>query len=220
VQTTVPVSHRLHYLQMWLEKLCKAYLWLPGANAVELRTRHQVVGNVLPRLMKGFTERVQFQGSAWNGGDSAWRFYVNFGVQFHGLPPRSRTAICLAPTAGHESTESFRKRPRSSTSSERMISWRRTLLFTLSGQVNVSLKKSVSCASGTRRCLYRLCRWDEDVDDACRSPTRRCGWAGALIAAGPLAPAAERQYRWEEKKKEDSQGAGEPGRENWDSSFD
>jgi len=52
VSTTVPVSHRLHYLQMWLEKLCKAYLWLPGADTVELRTRHQVVGAVLPRLIR------------------------------------------------------------------------------------------------------------------------------------------------------------------------
>jgi hypothetical protein len=51
VSTTVPVSHRLHYLQMWLEKLCKAYLWLPGADAADLRTRHQVVGAVLPRLI-------------------------------------------------------------------------------------------------------------------------------------------------------------------------
>lgn len=51
VPTTVPVCHRLHYLQMWLEKLCKAYLWRPGTNEVELRTRHQVVGAVLPRLI-------------------------------------------------------------------------------------------------------------------------------------------------------------------------
>lgn len=51
VPTTVPVSHRLHYLQMWLEKLCKAYLWLSDANTTELRSRHQVVGAVLPRLI-------------------------------------------------------------------------------------------------------------------------------------------------------------------------
>ncbi|EYF06105.1 hypothetical protein [Chondromyces apiculatus] len=29
VKSSVPSSHRLHTLQMWLEKLCKAYLWLP-----------------------------------------------------------------------------------------------------------------------------------------------------------------------------------------------
>jgi hypothetical protein len=51
VATQLPVSHRLHYLQMWLEKLCKAYLWLPDANEEELRTRHQVVAAVLPRLI-------------------------------------------------------------------------------------------------------------------------------------------------------------------------
>ena len=31
--TTLPTCHRLHYLQMWLEKLCKAYLWLPEGVA-------------------------------------------------------------------------------------------------------------------------------------------------------------------------------------------
>jgi hypothetical protein len=51
VPTVLPVSHRLHYLHMWLEKLCKAYLWLPGTDAEDLRSRHQVVGAVLPRLV-------------------------------------------------------------------------------------------------------------------------------------------------------------------------
>lgn len=51
VPTTLPVSHRLHYLQMWLEKLCKAYLWLPGTSEEDLRMRHQVVASVLPRLV-------------------------------------------------------------------------------------------------------------------------------------------------------------------------
>lgn len=37
----------------------------------------------------GFTERVQFQGSAWNDRNRPWRFYVNFGIQFHGLAPRN-----------------------------------------------------------------------------------------------------------------------------------
>jgi hypothetical protein len=46
----VRTSHRLHYLQMWLEKLCKAYLWLPRA-ADDLRMRHQVVEKVLPRMI-------------------------------------------------------------------------------------------------------------------------------------------------------------------------
>jgi hypothetical protein len=51
VTTQLPVSHRLHYLQMWLEKLCKAYLWLPNVVEEDLRTRHQVVAAVLPRLI-------------------------------------------------------------------------------------------------------------------------------------------------------------------------
>lgn len=64
VVTQLPVSHRLHYLQMWLEKLCKAYLWLPNALEEELRIRHQVVAAVLPRLisqrwrrLEAFTQR-------------------------------------------------------------------------------------------------------------------------------------------------------------------
>ncbi|MGL4462097.1 MAG: hypothetical protein ACRC1K_08080 [Planctomycetia bacterium] len=50
--TSLPACHRLHFLQMWLEKLCKAYLW--GSESQEnddLRSRHQVVGPVLPRLI-------------------------------------------------------------------------------------------------------------------------------------------------------------------------
>lgn len=64
VPTNVPVSHRLHYLQMWLEKLCKAYLWLPGAAALELRLRHQVVGAVLPRLIGEKWRRLAAFGQA------------------------------------------------------------------------------------------------------------------------------------------------------------
>jgi hypothetical protein len=46
-------------------------------------------GHTFMRDLKGFTERIQFQGSAWNSKDSSWCFYVNFGVQFHVLLPRS-----------------------------------------------------------------------------------------------------------------------------------
>ncbi|MFO0759313.1 MAG: hypothetical protein U0359_22665 [Byssovorax sp.] len=59
----LPSSHRLHYLQMWLEKLCKTYLWLPVAALDDLRGRHNVVDKVLPRIIGehwrriGFTER-------------------------------------------------------------------------------------------------------------------------------------------------------------------
>jgi hypothetical protein len=63
VPTQLPTSHRLHYLQMWLEKLCKAYLWLPKVQAEDLRTRHQVVGAVLPRLVAERWRRLKaFQG--------------------------------------------------------------------------------------------------------------------------------------------------------------
>jgi len=48
------------------------------------KSRHTFV-----RERDGFTERIQFQGSSWNSRDSAWRFYVNFGIQFHGLPSRT-----------------------------------------------------------------------------------------------------------------------------------
>lgn len=59
VRTTLPTSHSLHYLQMWLEKLCKAYLWLPSVKTSELRTRHQVVGLVLPQLVRERRRRLE-----------------------------------------------------------------------------------------------------------------------------------------------------------------
>jgi hypothetical protein len=59
-RSTLPVSHRLHYLQMWLEKLCKAYLWLPDADAGELRTKHNVIAKVLPSLIAEHWRRIGF----------------------------------------------------------------------------------------------------------------------------------------------------------------
>jgi hypothetical protein len=57
----LPRCHRLHYLQMWLEKLCKAYLWLPQAAAqAELRTRHNVVAKVLPVLIRQHWAQIGF----------------------------------------------------------------------------------------------------------------------------------------------------------------
>lgn len=47
----VPACHQLHYLQMWLEKLCKAYLWKQKSSADEFRTKHGVIAKVLPRLI-------------------------------------------------------------------------------------------------------------------------------------------------------------------------
>lgn len=57
-RSTLPSSHRLHYLQMWLEKLCKAYLWKLDAGADELRARHNVVAKILPRLVSEHWRRI------------------------------------------------------------------------------------------------------------------------------------------------------------------
>jgi len=59
--STLPTCHRLHYLQMWLEKLCKAYLWLPEAAADDLRARHNVVDKILPRMISEHWRRIGFQ---------------------------------------------------------------------------------------------------------------------------------------------------------------
>lgn len=92
VTTTVPVSHRLHYLQMWLEKLCKAYLWLPGAAATDLRVRHKVVGSVLPRLV----------GEKWRRLDA-----------FHGSPPPMAAvrALCREVDLLHPQVDDGGRRP-------------------------------------------------------------------------------------------------------------
>lgn len=58
--STLPSSHRLHYLQMWLEKLCKAYLWLPDTAAEDLRIRHNVIDKVLPRIIGEHWRRIGF----------------------------------------------------------------------------------------------------------------------------------------------------------------
>jgi hypothetical protein len=59
-ESSLPSSHRLHYLQMWLEKLCKAYLWLPTAAADDIRTKHNVVDKVLPRIISEHWRRIGF----------------------------------------------------------------------------------------------------------------------------------------------------------------
>ncbi len=58
----LPSSHSLHYLQMWLEKLCKAYLWLPDTASSDLRGRHNVVDKVLPQIVKQHWRRIGFTG--------------------------------------------------------------------------------------------------------------------------------------------------------------
>jgi hypothetical protein len=60
-RSALPSSHQLHYLQMWLEKLCKAYLWMPMAGVEELRTKHGVVAKVLPSLVAEHWRRIGFK---------------------------------------------------------------------------------------------------------------------------------------------------------------
>jgi hypothetical protein len=55
-KSSLPQCHRLHYLQMWLEKLCKAYVH--RANLVTLKTTHNVVAKVLPRLINEHWRRI------------------------------------------------------------------------------------------------------------------------------------------------------------------
>jgi hypothetical protein len=57
-RSTLPTCHRLHYLQMWLEKLCKAYVL--GTEAEAFRTTHNVVAKVLPRLISEHWRRIGF----------------------------------------------------------------------------------------------------------------------------------------------------------------
>lgn len=50
----LPVCHRLHYLQMFLEKLCKAN--------IPLGSTHNVVAKVLPNLLRDFWRRHHKKG--------------------------------------------------------------------------------------------------------------------------------------------------------------
>lgn len=46
---------------MWLEKLCKAYLWQPEAAADDLRMKHNVVDKILPRIIAEHWRRIGFE---------------------------------------------------------------------------------------------------------------------------------------------------------------
>jgi len=48
------------------------------------KTRHTFI-----RSRDGYTEHYQIQGSAWNDREGPWTFYLNCGISFDGLPPRS-----------------------------------------------------------------------------------------------------------------------------------
>jgi hypothetical protein len=47
------------------------------------------VRHTFSRKMDRYTERIQFQGSSWNSATEPWRFYINVGVEFDGLPTSS-----------------------------------------------------------------------------------------------------------------------------------
>jgi hypothetical protein len=63
----------------FLSRLHREYLKPRGYK----KSRH-----TFSRDCGAFTERFQLQGSAWNEASGPWRFYVNVGVEFHGVPPR------------------------------------------------------------------------------------------------------------------------------------
>jgi hypothetical protein len=51
---------------------------------------YKKVRHTFSRDFGTYTERIQFQGSAWNDSSSPWRFYINFGVEFHDVPAIER----------------------------------------------------------------------------------------------------------------------------------
>jgi len=70
-------------------------------------------GHTISRALPGYHERFNFQGSAWNGAESGWRFYINVGVEFTDLAPEplwwyfphthwADRAERLVPSASHQ----------------------------------------------------------------------------------------------------------------------
>jgi len=53
--SSIPSSHRLHYLQMWLEKLCKAY-----THDENFRKTHNVIEKVFPKVVMEHWRRIGF----------------------------------------------------------------------------------------------------------------------------------------------------------------
>jgi len=49
---------------------------------------YKKVRQTFSRSIGDYTERIQFQGSAFNDASRPCRFYINFGVEFHDLRPR------------------------------------------------------------------------------------------------------------------------------------
>ena len=55
----LPRCHRLHYLQMWLEKLCKSHI--RGSNLPIDYFLHGVIAKVLPRLLAQYWRDLDFE---------------------------------------------------------------------------------------------------------------------------------------------------------------
>ena len=55
----LPRCHRLHYLQMWLEKLCKAHIH--GSNLPVDSFSHGVIAKVLPHLIAQYWRSLDFK---------------------------------------------------------------------------------------------------------------------------------------------------------------
>lgn len=49
---------------------------------------YKKVRQTFSRNLGDYSERIQFQGSAFNDASRPCRFYINFGVEFHELRPR------------------------------------------------------------------------------------------------------------------------------------
>ena len=58
VKSTLPSSQRVHFLQMWLEKLCKAYVY--NTNEAALQDTHNLVAKILPRLIQEHWRRIGY----------------------------------------------------------------------------------------------------------------------------------------------------------------
>jgi len=61
-ESTLPSGQRLHFLQMWLEKFCKAQLYLIDAAPDQLQATHNLIGKVLPKLVEEYWRRIGFTG--------------------------------------------------------------------------------------------------------------------------------------------------------------
>lgn len=69
-RTPLPACQRLHFLQMWLEKLSKSYLWsaadpVGGFNSFE--RSHNVIAKVLPAVLREHWRRVELPAAPDEG---------------------------------------------------------------------------------------------------------------------------------------------------------